>query len=111
MRHFSYANVVATLAVFIALAGGAAYAAVKVTGSDIVNGSVTGKDLKKHSVALDRLKGQLPAGPQGPKGIDGAPATRLWAVINANGSTARGSGRRPVPTPASGSTRSSSTRT
>jgi Collagen triple helix repeat (20 copies) len=33
-----------------------------------------------------------PTGPQGPKGDKGDPATRLWAVVNANGSLARSSG-------------------
>ncbi|MEO8689444.1 MAG: hypothetical protein ABI611_14685 [Solirubrobacteraceae bacterium] len=32
------------------------------------------------------------AGDKGDKGDSGAPATRLWAVINANGTVARGSG-------------------
>ena len=68
----------ATIAVFIALGGGA-YAAVKITGRDVANRSLTGKDIKKRSVALNRLKGrpargpQGEAGPQGPKGDQGPP--------------------------------------
>ncbi len=69
MRRPTYANVVATLALVVAL-GGTSYAAVQVTGKDVKNGSLsgkdvknsslTGKDLKKRSVPLDRLSGTLP---------------------------------------------------
>jgi hypothetical protein len=69
----NYANVTATLALFVAL-GGSSYAALKITGRNVVNGSLTGKDIKKRSVTLDRLRGTLPAGAtgaQGPKGDQG----------------------------------------
>jgi hypothetical protein len=45
----SYANVVATLALFIAL-GGSSYAALTVTGKSVRNGSLTGKDVKRNSL-------------------------------------------------------------
>jgi hypothetical protein len=69
----NYANVTATLALFVAL-GGSSYAALRITGRNVVNGSLTGKDIKKRSVTLDRLRGKLPAGAtgaQGPKGDQG----------------------------------------
>jgi hypothetical protein len=44
----TYANVAATLALFLAL-GGSAYA-VSVNGGDVVNGSLTGKDIKNNSI-------------------------------------------------------------
>ena len=69
MRRPGYANVVATLALVVAL-GGTSYAAVKITGKDVKNNSLsgkdvkneslTGKDVKKRSVPLDRLSGSLP---------------------------------------------------
>jgi hypothetical protein len=68
----SYANVMATVAVFIAL-GGASYAAIRITGTEVVNGSLTGKDIKKKSVAVNRLSGKLPAGPKGEPGETGPP--------------------------------------
>jgi hypothetical protein len=95
----SYANVMATLAVFIAL-GGSSYAAIRITGSQIQNNSVTGEDIKNDSLsgadvkgltsndiqdgsvlAKDLNLGQLtsslqargPAGPQGPTGLQGGP--------------------------------------
>src|SRR6476646_2759989 len=72
----TYANVMATIAVFIAL-GGASYAATQlpknsvgtkqiknnaVTGSKVANGSLAGQDFAAN---------QLPQGPQGPPGPKG----------------------------------------
>jgi hypothetical protein len=48
-RHLTYANVMATIAVFVALGGGA-YAAITITGRDVKNGSLTGKDIKRNSL-------------------------------------------------------------
>jgi hypothetical protein len=68
----------ATIALFAALGGGA-YAAAKITGRDVVNRSLTGKDIKKRSVPLNRLKRRPragregPQGPQGPRGDQGPP--------------------------------------
>jgi hypothetical protein len=72
-RHVNYGNVVATLALFLALGGGA-YAAVKlpknsVTSTQVKNGSLTAKDFKK-----GQLKGKN--GPQGPSGAQGAQGDR-----------------------------------
>jgi hypothetical protein len=47
--HLSYANVMSTLAVFIAL-GGSSYAAVSITGSSLKHRSVTGTKLKRNTV-------------------------------------------------------------
>jgi hypothetical protein len=69
MRRLTYSNVTATLALFIAL-GGSSYAAFKVTGRNVVDGSLTGKDIKKRSVSLDRLSA-LPTGPKGDPGPAG----------------------------------------
>ena len=69
-RRLSYSNVMATLAVFVAL-GGTSYAAITITGKNVKNGSLTGADIKKHSVQLNRLRGSLPAGTRGPKGDQG----------------------------------------
>jgi hypothetical protein len=69
MRRLTYSNVTATLALFIAL-GGSSYAAVKVTGRNVVDGSLTGKDIKKRSVSLDRLR-TVPKGARGPQGVAG----------------------------------------
>jgi hypothetical protein len=49
-RHLSYANVIATLAFAIAVAGGTAYAANTVFSSDIVNGEVQALDIATGAV-------------------------------------------------------------
>ena len=81
----SYASVVSTMALFVAL-GGTSYAAVAITGRDVKDGSLTGSDLKDGSVgsrdvkngtllAADFKAGQLPrgvAGPSGAAGLQGA---------------------------------------
>lgn len=52
-RHLSYANVVATLALFVALGGGA-YAVSKVGSREIRNGSIRSTDLKNHKAVANR---------------------------------------------------------
>jgi hypothetical protein len=44
----TYANVMATIAVFIAL-GGVAWAAATINGRDVINESLTGRDIRDHS--------------------------------------------------------------
>jgi hypothetical protein len=51
----SYANAVATLALFIAL-GGSSYAALTITGKNVRDGSLTGKDLKRNSLAGRQIR-------------------------------------------------------
>ena len=85
----TYANVVASIALFAAL-GGSSYAALSVTGAQVRDGSLTGRDVRSASLtgrdvrdqsllARDFKTGQLPAGPkgdpgpQGPKGDPGLP--------------------------------------
>jgi hypothetical protein len=110
----SYANVMATIAMFLALGGGAAVArGVLVKSSkQVATGAINSGDLKNGKAvkladfsptALNDLKKKLgtgAAGPQGAKGETGSkgaqgdpgtPATRLWAVVNANGTLKRGS--------------------
>jgi hypothetical protein len=91
----SYANVMATIAVFIAL-GGTSYAAITITGKNVKNGSLTGVDIKNNSLAgadvrretlksddvrngsllaRDFKSGELPQGPKGDKGDKGDTGT------------------------------------
>lgn len=85
--HLLYANVMATLAVFIAL-GGVGFAAATlprnsvgtvqlkanaVTGAKIRSGAVTGSDVRNGSLAAADFRGGLPAGPAGAPGPPGAP--------------------------------------
>ena len=81
----TYANVIATLALFLALGGGAAFAAStlgknSVGGKQLKRNAVTGAKVKDGSLAAADFKpGQLPAGERGPvgergpQGVTGAP--------------------------------------
>jgi hypothetical protein len=69
-KKLTYANVMATIAVFVAL-GGSSYAAVAITGKDIKDGTVTGQDVKDKSLTAKDFSGSL-AGPQGKRGKTGA---------------------------------------
>jgi hypothetical protein len=51
----SYANVVATLALFVAL-GGSSYAVSQISGSQIRNGSISGKKLKRNTIGGKQIK-------------------------------------------------------
>ena len=87
----TYANVMATVAVFIAL-GGVSYAAIK-----LPKNSVGAKQLKKGAVTPVKLSSGTrakligPQGLQGPKGDPGAPATAIWAEVAAAGELNAGS--------------------
>jgi hypothetical protein len=79
-----HTTAVAYLALFAAL-GGSAYAAVTVTGSNIKDGTVTGKDVKNRSLGTSKLSPSAvssltgkpgPAGPQGPAGPAGPQGER-----------------------------------
>ena len=54
-RRLTYANVMSTLAVFIAL-GGSSYAALSITGRDVRDGSLTARDLRRNSLGGGRIK-------------------------------------------------------
>src|SRR3954465_4981246 len=61
-KKLTCANVVATLALFLAL-GGTSYAAVKVTGAMVKDESLTSSDIKDHSIKARDLKtDDMPAG-------------------------------------------------
>jgi len=54
-RHLNYANVMATVAVFIAL-GGSSYAAFTISGSSIRNHSITGRKLHHNTITGHEIK-------------------------------------------------------
>lgn len=51
----TYANVMSTVAVFLAL-GGSSYAAFTITGRDVKDGSLTARDIKRNTLGGDRIK-------------------------------------------------------
>jgi hypothetical protein len=73
--HLTYANSMATIAVFIAL-GGVGYAAATIGSAQIKNNSVASKDIKNRTIASKDIRRKTVAslrGRQGPKG-DAGPA-------------------------------------
>jgi hypothetical protein len=83
---------------------GTSYAAVTVTGANIKDRSVKGRDLASDAVTSAKVKngallrtdfksGQLPSGapgsqgPQGPQGAPGPAATKMFAVVSPASST------------------------
>ncbi len=78
-RRLTYANVMSTLAVFIAL-GGSSYAALSITGRDVRDGSLTARDLRRNSLGGGRIKesrlGVVPRARNAAR-VGGLPAARL----------------------------------
>jgi hypothetical protein len=67
----NYANVIATIAIFIAL-GGSSYAAVKITGKQVKDSSLTGADIRNGSLrAVDLRRSDFQGGAQGNPGAKG----------------------------------------
>lgn len=84
-KHFTYSNVVATLALVFAMTGGAYAAGLvpknSVNSGSIRNGSITTKDVKDRSLrARDFAQNQLPAGPTGAAG-----SAKAYASVKADG--------------------------
>ena len=78
-QRLTYANVMATVAVFIAL-GGSSYAALSITGRDVQNGSLTYRDLKRNTLGGSRIKesrlGRVPRARNAER-LNGVSAARL----------------------------------
>jgi hypothetical protein len=112
-RHFSYANVAATLALVLAASGGAVAATGGFTSGGKLRACVTSEgSLKLLKAGKSCQKGQKliswnQVGPQGPHGVNGAPgaaggtgppgssgvpAAPLWAEVDAGGHLLAGSG-------------------
>jgi hypothetical protein len=93
-RRLTYERVASTLALFLVLAGGTAYAGSKlITGKQIAKGTITAKDIKSHSLlSLDFASGQLPRGAQGPKGDQGMQGNPGQKGDQGNPGTAAASG-------------------
>jgi hypothetical protein len=99
-NRLTYANVVATLALFIAL-GGSSYAAIKlpknsVGATQIKAGAVHTGEIRDRTIRLQdistsartSLRGQ--SGPQGPQGPAGATAIKHFAAVSSAGGFTRG---------------------
>src|SRR2546423_15670451 len=75
MRHpsLSYSNVVATVALFVAL-GGSSYAALRLPRNSVGSAQVRNHSIKAVDLARDAVPAGArgPRGPQGPAGANGA---------------------------------------
>lgn len=80
LDRLTYANVVATLALFIAVGTGGAFAASKIVGSDVRDHSLTGREFKASSIGGKAIKeSSLRAVPraQNSARLGGQPASRF----------------------------------
>jgi hypothetical protein len=102
IARLSYANVVATLALFLALGGGA-YAAVhlprgSVGSAQIRAGAVGSREVRNHALHVSDLSTSARAllrgqrGAPGPAGPTGTSATAYFAVVGTGGQFLRGNG-------------------
>jgi hypothetical protein len=96
-RHLTYANVIATVALFVALGGGA-YAVTtakrnSVTSKSVKNGAIKGIDVLDESLTgQDVNEGtlSLPTGPKGDKGETGAAGSaRAYGRVDDTGAVSR----------------------
>lgn len=86
-RHLSYANVMATLALFSTL-GGTAYAALVVTGANVKDSTLTGVDVKNYSLQTADLSLRARLALKGPKGAPGTNGTNgINGMNGAKGAT------------------------
>ena len=75
-KHLTFANIVACLALFVAL-GGASYAAIRLPKNSVgakqikANAVNSGKVKNRSLKAVDFKQGQLPTGARGPQGLEG----------------------------------------
>jgi hypothetical protein len=96
-QRLSYANVTATLALFIAL-GGTSYAAINlprnsVGTKQIRSGAVRSGDIKNRAIRLSDVSSAARRslrGATGPQGPAGAPGTALRAAVSSGGGAAQG---------------------
>jgi hypothetical protein len=57
-KHLTYANVMSSLAVFLVLGGGAAYAAKKIGSHELRGGAVTTAKIKRNAVTRSKIKAE-----------------------------------------------------
>ncbi|MCW2953230.1 MAG: hypothetical protein JWQ48_2400 [Conexibacter sp.] len=115
--HLTYANAIATIAVFVAM-GGTSYAAARlgrdsVKGPNIAKNAVTSSKIAKNAVTSDKVKdgallardfkrGQLPAGATGPTGPTGPTGDAGGTGVRASAQGTNGVGLRANATGANG---------
>ncbi|GAA1534659.1 hypothetical protein [Nocardioides humi] len=89
-----YAGIVATLALVVALSGGA-YAAGKITGKQIAKNAITSKHIRNGQVTAADLAADAKAaatGPVGPRGAAGAPGVSGYEIVTGTSRESTGTG-------------------
>jgi len=93
-RHLTYANAMASIAVFVALGGGA-YAAVHVNGKNIENRTISGKKLKNNTLGgkqiNERRLGQVPRAKRAQSAATAGSASTATTAGSASTATTAGS--------------------
>ncbi len=83
-RHLTYANVVATLALVIALGAGTAFAAGKINGKSIRKGTITGNKLKRDTLTGAQIsESSLDKVPSAIRADHATEADRAGTALNA----------------------------
>ena len=95
-QRLSYSNVMATLALFVAL-GGTSYAAATITGADVRNGSLTGKDVKNRSLTGVDIKNRSLTGSDVKDGAQCLLQIVRWGALRAPQPTGSHRRQRPLP--------------
>jgi hypothetical protein len=98
--HLTYANVMSTLAVFLAL-GGSAYAVATITGRDVKDRSLTGADLKRNSIGAKPIKQRNLKAVANARRLNGRTANQLLikcpdGTFPAGGTCIEGAARPPL---------------
>lgn len=89
MQHLKRPGTWLGLLALVFAMSGSAYAASKITGAQIKDGTITGKDIKNDSISTGKLTSlpvgpSGPAGPAGPAGAAGAPGPNVVAKLAPN---------------------------
>ncbi len=93
----TYSNIVATVALFIAL-GGVGYASSKINGKQIKRNSLPGDRIKRGSITLDELSPSTRLALKGNKGPAGTPGSALAYALVASDGTVDPSNSRGIST-------------
>lgn len=105
-RHLTYANVIATLALFLALSGGVVWAADKIGTSRLKAGAVTAGKIKRNAVIASKIQANAVTGTKIKNGAVGF--AKLGAgsnlVLTAASPPISASGTTPLNVPLSGPT-------